>query len=299
MAALLLAACGGESVADHIDALRRSGARYVHEVPRPPRVDETIPEGPSLASRLRENEDGRALLENPDAAVPDLVRLLDDPDRRTIAASLLAEIGGERAAQGLLEHWRELRGGVKRKWGYRIPDVGIPLGSRYEGVDDAFYAELLRALCKEEPQVSEAIVHDTEASLRECDRLCASGADLALKEQREEGGRRVELRWSPEPVETACEGLRILAVAGAPEAPTLLARALSLPTRALRRAALRSVPYLGPRAEPLFPALARLLDDPEWHDETRTQLAILADGLTEEQRKRLAHRYTERTAGGC
>jgi hypothetical protein len=295
-AALALSACA-ESVADRVDALRRSRATYLHEPPRPARDPHALPADPGVAAKLLESEAGRALLDAGPGAVPDLVRLLDDPARQTIAAAVLAEIGGPAAAAGLLRRWRQLRDTVRDACVYRVPDLATSLGRRYESADGVFYGELLRALGLVGRSVAAEVARDTEAALEECERLARANADLVRRERREEDGRLIELRWLPEPVETACEGMRILAASGAPEAQAVAARALRLPVRAPRRAALRSLPFLGERAEPLLPEVARILEDPEWRDEAREQLGVLADSLPAEQRRAMARRYDERFAG--
>jgi hypothetical protein len=295
LAALLLPACG-ESVTDRIDALRTSRANYLHGPPRPAPGPSALPADP-VSARLLDNEAGRALLEAGEGAVPDLVRLLDDPDRQTVAAAVLAEIGGTAAAEGLLDRWRRVRATVKDACIYRVTDLATALGRRYESGDGVFYGELLHALCHAGRTVTVAVARDTEAALSECERLAAAGADLVRRERREEGGRTIELRWWPDPVETASEGIRILAACDAPEAPALAVRALRSPLRALRRAGLRSLAFLGDRADPLLPYVALLLEDPEWRDEAREQLNSLAQNLTREQRRAMARRYGERLEG--
>jgi len=295
MRALLLSACVsalaagcGDSVTEHIDALRGTGRRFVHEQ-RPPAADP-----PDLALRLREEEGGRAVLDKAEKAVPELTRLLDDRERGTLAAVLLAEIGGAGGAGALLDRWRQLRDDTRQICLRHVPDVGVPIGSRFENVDGELYGELLGGLGRAGQPVAAAIAGDTEVAMAESERLYAAGAPLTMSERREEDGRQIELRWSVPPVETAREGLTILAVLGAPEAPSLVERALRGPVLSLRRAALKCIAYLGERAEPMLPLVARMLDDPDWHDEARRQLAALAETLTEEQRAGLTGRYMQR-----
>ncbi|MCK6459691.1 MAG: hypothetical protein L6Q95_07315, partial [Planctomycetes bacterium] len=223
-AAAALAACA-DSVEERIDALRNGGASYLHEPPRPVADPDALP-SPGVSARLRGNEAGRALLDGGEGAVPDLVRLLDDPDRQTLAAALLAEIGGAAAAEGLLDRWRRLRTAVRDACVYRVAGIATALGRRYESGSGVFYGELLHALCRSGRLVASAVARDTAAALDECERLAAGGADLVRTERREEDGRTIELRWWPDPVETAREGLRILAACGAAEAPALAGRAL-------------------------------------------------------------------------
>lgn len=295
LAAAALPACG-ESVEDRIDALRSGGASYLHDPPRPAPDPDALP-SPPVSERLRGSEAGRALLDAGERAVPDLVRLLDDPDRQTVAAAVLAEIGGVAAAEGLLDRWRRLRTAVRDACVYRVAGIATALGKRYESGDGVFYAELLHALCRSGRVVASAVARDTAAALDECERLAAAGADLVRTERREEDGRTIELRWWPDPVETAREGLRILAACRAPEAPALAERGLRSPVRVVRRAALRSLAFLGERAEPLLPQVARLLEDPAWRDEAKEQLRILAASLTDEQRRAMARRYGEGPRG--
>lgn len=291
LGALVLCACG-DDVSGRIDELRVSRARYLHEAPRAP-DPHALPSEP-VSARLRESAAGRDLLDAGDDAVPALVRLLDDPDRRTLAAAVLAEIGGSAAARGLLDCWRRLRATVRDTSVYRVPDLRRRIGTRYEKVDGVFYAELLNALCSAGLAAESAIVCDTEMALAECERLAARGEGVVSRERTQEDGRQVELRWWPEPVETACEGLRILAASGAAETPALVGRALRLDTCPVRRAAIRAIGFLGPRAEALFPEIALLLGDPMWRDETRQQLEILAASVPDEQRRAMVGRYVER-----
>jgi hypothetical protein len=273
-AAALLGAC--DEAADSVDALVRSGRRFAHEGLRP--VDESGPVVPSIAAAIREHPEGRALLEEGDRAVPALSLLLDDPERRTIAAALLAEIGGTDAAAALLARWRAVRDDAQTKRVYRLVEGGsLPLGTRYEGIDHHFYAELLMALGRAGLPVSAEIAADTEAAITESERRRAAGESILFREERVEGGRRTELRWRAAPVETAREGLRILMMAGAPEAPPVFSRALRSPVRGLRTTALEGVLYLGPEATAMLPTLGNLLDDPELCPDALRSVAFLLD----------------------
>lgn len=312
VAVLLLAGCG-QDVTDHIDALRESGTRYVHAtLPSPDRLAELYPgQEPdrSFRSRLHEDEHARAVLDAGEAAVPELVRLLDDPERRTLAAVFLAEIGGERAATGLLARWRDLRGEVQTKSVYRSYEraggrVTMTMGIRHEGIDQAFYGELLHALCYAGRPVSAAVAADTRTAMDEAERLQAAGEDLRRKETRES----LELRWNVEPVETAREGLQILAMVAAPEAPPLFTRALRSPLRSLRWTGVQEVIWIGEGAQQTLPALGALLDDPDLREEVIEQIYFILDRgnppfpspdwpgspLTDEEQEELARRYKER-----
>ena len=278
---LLLGACG-ERVADHLDAIRRSGRRFVHGEGLI-RYEDT-PAERSVAPRLREMAGGRALLEQGKSAVPALVELLDDPDRRTLAAVFLAEIGGSDAAAELLRRWRSLRDDAKEKR-ILLPVAGgqVALGYRYEGVDDDFYGELIMALGYAGLPVSAEIAKDTEVAIAESDRLAAAGEELVFREEREEDGRMIELRWSAEPAETASEGLKILALLRAPDAPSLFEKAIRSPVRRLRRTGVQEVLFLGDAADRMLPVLGPLLDDPDLRVEAVQQVAfLLDDGATTE-----------------
>ena len=203
---LILSACSGD-VPGRIDAVSAAGRRYVHGEGLI-RFDDR-PGARSIAPRLRESPDGRGLLDAGQAAVPDLIRLLDDPARRTMAAVFLAEIGGERAVGELLRRWRSLRDDA-REMQIVLPVKGgsVALGYRYEGVDDGFYGELIMALGYAGGPVSGEIAKDTDVALAESERLAAAGAELLFREGRDEDGRRIELRRYAGPIETAREGLR-------------------------------------------------------------------------------------------
>jgi hypothetical protein len=301
-----LAACGDPSLAERIDALRAGGARYAHQlVPAPARRAELSPDadeapGSSFLEHVREDENARAILDLGPAAEADLVRLLDDPERRTLAAFFLAEIGGERGAAALLAKWRALRGDTKTKSVYLLGDgAATALGYRHEGVEPSFYGELDFALCYAGRPVSAAIASDTAAAMTEGEDLAAAGEPLFLEETREEGEDRLELRWSVEPIETACEGLRLLAMVGAPEAPPLYDRALRSPVHAFRWTAVQNALYIGKPAERLLPALAGLFDDARLGDEALEAVAFLVDrgypgNLDEAGRAAARERYRER-----
>jgi len=306
---LLLVGCGAK-VADHIDALRESGERYVHSMlPSPERLADLYPgQEPDrgFRSRLRKDEHARAILDADAAAVPELVRLLDDPERRTLAAVFLAEIGGEQAATAILGRWRDLRAEVETKSVYhKVERAGGPVtwtrGQRHEGIDNEFYNELLHALCFVGGAVSAAVAADTRAAMDEAERRHAAGEDLLRKETRKEE-ETVELRWHAEPVETACEGLRILAMVGAPEAAPLFWRALHSPVRSFRWTGVQEVNWIGEGAKQFLPALGALLDDDDvrLREQVLWQLAFLLDRqgppdpLTDEEQEKLARRYKER-----
>ncbi len=274
---LLLGACG-DSVMDRLDAVARTG-RYVHgagetRFGEPPAVR-------SLAPLLRKEPMGAALLDDGDVAVPDLVRLLDDPPRRTLAVVFLAEIGGDVAAREFVRRWRAHRDDARRTSLYRqIGGGSLKLGYRYEGIDDDFYGELLMALGYSGLPVSAEIAKDTLAAIEESDRLAARGAELLSRAEREDDGRRIEIRWWAAPIETACEGLRILALLRAPEAPSVFDRAMRSPAAAIRRAAVDDVLFLRGVADRLLPSLGPLLDDPELSADAAEQVAFLLDDAT-------------------
>ncbi len=278
---LLLGACG-DDVEGRIDAVRASGRRYVHGEGLI-RFDEG-PAARSIASRLRDDPDGRALLDAGGSAVPALIRLLGDPSRRTLAAAFLAEIGGDEAARALLRAWRSLRDAAKEK--RILLPVGngsFALGYRYEDVDDGFYGEVIMALGYAGRPVSPEIAKDTEAAMVESERLAAKGDELVFREERVEDGRKVELRWSAAPVETACEGLKLLAMLAAPEAPSLFTRALRSPVGALPSTAVQEVVFLGNAASGLLPDLGPLLDDPDLRADAAEQVTFLLEqGATTE-----------------
>jgi len=307
---LLGAACGADSVGDHVEALRAGDARYVHSTfPSPERLAELYPETRKKAAgsrhELRGNEHAAAILDAGEAAVPDLVALLDDPESRTLAAFFLGEIGGERAASALLGRWRALRGKAVRKRVYvfeprRERLVRMARGYRYEGVDHEFYGEVLGALRYAGRAVSASIAADTAAAMDKGERLHANGEALRYEQRRREGEQDLELRWSVEPVETACEGLETLAMVGALEAPDLFVRALRGPIRAFRWTAMQQVGFLGKDAQRTLPALGALLDDPDWRKRAVKTLAEALDGehwlapLSDERAQELADRFKVR-----
>ncbi|HEX5136913.1 MAG TPA: hypothetical protein VFY93_08080 [Planctomycetota bacterium] len=269
---LLGAACGEPSVQDRIDAIRRSGAHFAHaSLPSPERIKELYPDTPDVTrdrgirDSLLADQDAAALLRAGDAAVPDLVRLLNDPERGTLAAVFLGEIGGKDAAVALLARWRELRGKDQEKHLHLYAGGEIyPLGYTYERVDGRAYGEMIASLCYVGRDVGKEIAKDTAAAMDEGERLQRDGEDLSFKEWREEDDGKLNLTWSAEPVETACEGLKLLAMAGAPEGVDLFVRALRSPVRAFRWEALQQHTYLGVGRDRTIPLVGALLDDPEW-----------------------------------
>ena len=94
---------------------------------------------------------------------------------------------------------------------------------------------------------------------------------------REEGGRRVRVLTYAEPVETAREGLHVLAMSGAGEGPALFARALRSPVDAFRWDAVQEVQFLGRGREQTLPALATLLDDAPLRGLAVSAVASLTD----------------------
>ncbi|MHC4548263.1 MAG: hypothetical protein ACYTEZ_05745 [Planctomycetota bacterium] len=308
--ALVLVACGESepSVAERIDALRASAEPFFHPtLPTPQRLAGLFPDGVEIERdprrRLRENDHGRAILDAGERAVPELIRLLDSPPRRTLAAVLLAEIGGREAAAALLGRWRDLRGAAKTKSIYDLegrPPCAAGGGYRHEGVDHDFYRELIEALCHAGRPVAAAVAADTDAAMDESERRHAMGKDLARDERRREPRQEIELRWHVECVETASEGLQMLARVGAPEAPPRFVRALHSPVHALRWTAVQCVTYLGRDAESVLLSLGILLDDPGLRFEALDALVFLLDGrglprtLKSARREDLVRRYKER-----
>ena len=135
----------------------------------------------------------------------------------------------------------------------------------------------------------------------DAERRQAAGEDLLRKEKRwGELTEETELRWHAEPVEAACEGLQMLAMVGAPEAPDLFARALRSPVRALRWTGVQEVNWIGEGAKQTLPALGALLDDPDLREEVIEQLSFIldqgssGDPLTDEEQVELAQRYKQR-----
>jgi hypothetical protein len=269
------------SVKAHIDALQRGGRRFVHQrLPSSRRQKELFPDAEEIpggvGERLRKSEHGRAIFESGEASVTELIALLKDKERRTLAAVFLAEIGGDRAAAALLRGWRELRDKAKKKSVYvTAPPDGriIGLGFRYEGIDAEFYGELILALCYAGRSASHGVAFDTKRALEESERLHNAGESLRREEKRDDE----QLRWNVEPVETACEGLQLLAAAWGQDAPEMLARGLRSPVPAIRWTALQNASYADRDAEPVLRALGELLDDPEWRNDALEQVAFLID----------------------
>jgi hypothetical protein len=278
-------ACGKPTVADRIDAIRESGVRFAHaELPSPQRMAELYPGYESggikhgIGHELRANEHAAAILDAGQAAVPELVRLLDDPRRATLAAVFLAEIGGRESAMGLLARWRALRGVAKEMSVYRVRDgKTYAEGYRDEGVDGEFYTELIAALCYVGRAVGAEVAANTKAAMDEAERLQHAGERLLYEERRDEPAGEVELRWRAEPIQTAQEGLKMLAMAGAAEGVDLLVRALRSPVKGIRWEALAYVAYLGHGKDRTLPVLGGLLDDPEWRDKALDAVATILD----------------------
>ena len=292
IALLLLSGCGESSVTDRVDRLLEGDASYVHStLPSPARMAELHPDGGSdwssvtsdVEQRLRKNADGRALLDAGDSAVAELIRLLGDEERRTLAAVVLAEIGGKAGASGLLKQWRSLRGARLKKQTYvHLEDPAKPnarsmaAGFHYDGVDTKYYGELLHALSYCGLPVSAAIAADTTAAIDESEKLLAAGENLSGEQRYDEtdvGSHGRTQRWSIGPVQTADEGLQILAMIGAPEAPRLFVRALGSPVRGVRYPAVQNAGYLGEAAAQLVPALWTILDEPRLRGEAAQALS--------------------------
>jgi len=279
---VLVAACGDPSVQDRIDAIRRSGAHFAHvNLLSPERFKELYPDTPDAArergirERLLADPDAAALLRAGDAAVPDLVRLLKDPERGALAAAFLGEIGGKDAAAGLLARWREVRGTDQEKHLHLYAGEEIyARGYTYEAIDGRVYGEMMASLGYTGRAVGKEIAADTAAAMDEGERLQRDGKDLSFVAWREEEDGKLKLTWSAEPVETACEGLRLLALAGAPEGVDLFVRALRSPVRAFRWTAIQEHTYLGVGRDRTIPVLAGLLDDPEWRAKAVEEIAV-------------------------
>jgi hypothetical protein len=141
--------------------------------------------------------------------------------------------------------------------------------------------------------VSAAVAADTRAAMDEGERLHAAGKVLSREEDREE----TKQRWSVEPVETANEGLVILAMVGAPEAPALFVLALRSPVGSFRWNAVQEAGFLGDGVELVLPALGELLDDPDVGEMALRELALILDRtgppepLTDEQLEEWVQRY--------
>lgn len=301
---MLAAACGDPSVRDRIDAIRRSGARFAHEtLPSPQRTRERSPDGrgtwqEGIRSDLWKNSDAAALLRMGDAAVPDLARLLEDRERGPLAAVFLGEIGGKGAAAALLARWRELRGEDQQKRIYRYQGEAVYAeGFTYERVDMDAYGEMIASLCYTGREVGKEIAADTAAAMDESERLQREGKDLAFEEWRDEEDGKKRLMWDAEPVETACEGLQFLAMAGAPEGVDLFVRGLQSPVRAIRWAAIQEHTWLEVGRDRTMPLLGGLLDDPEWRVKAVEELSSVLPGVSfvvdpsPDEAEELASRY--------
>lgn len=281
---LLLATCGREpSIAGRIDAIRRDGTfPTFRELPSKARRLELYPRSPGPAERARfaECPEGLAILELGASAVPELIRLLNDRRRRTYAAAFLGEIGGPRAAEALVATWRAVRATYTEMSVVRTEADGMRrVHQRFEPEDGGFCGELLHALCLCAAPLATEIARDTSRALDEVDRLAAEGAAMDARERRAGDAGPDDLTWHVEPVETACEGLHILGMCGAPEAVPQFDRALRSPIRALPWGALRDVIYLGPGRERTLPALGVLLDDPAFRGRAVLAIARILDDV--------------------
>jgi hypothetical protein len=269
--AVVMAACG-DRVAGSLDLVRETGRPLRHV------EGEVSCEGPAIASllpRLKEDPNACEILRSGAGSVPTLALLLDDADRRTLAAVFLAEIGGKEAATALLERWRATRDAAQEVVFFRQRgEAAVRRGYHYEGIDHAFYGELFMALGYAGRPVSAAIAQDTAAAIEESERLQAEGAELVAIERREDG---IELRRRAPSVETAREGLRLLAMLRAPEAPSVFVKALRSPVLIVRTTAVQRVVYLTQPTDELLRALHPLLDDPELRIEAAEQVEFLLD----------------------
>lgn len=307
--ALLLAACGKTTVADRIDALRKAGVDVnLYELPSAQRMEELYPDRdvrslrPHGAGRtLRAHAAGAAILEAGPAAVPELVALLEDPERAKLAALFLGEIGGSEAALGLLARWRELRGTLQDMSVYRRRDGEIWAGGvRREGPFVDFYGALLHALCHVGREVGAEVAADTAAAMDEAERIQLAGGNVIFEERRDEPEGEVTLRWQVEPIEAAEEGLYVLAMAGAREGVDVFVRALRSPVRSIRWKAIQGVGWLGEGMDRTLPILGALLDDPEWRSMALEAVAfmvardVVPRSLSPAEEEALAVRYKRR-----
>jgi hypothetical protein len=281
---LVATACGKASVEDRIDALLASGKSFNHSLlPSPSRMAVLYP-GRPRESEERErtaatavDADMRALVAAVGAA-PELVRMLDDPVRRTLAVQFLAEIGGVPAENALLAQWRKLRDGINRKHIFRSTAGGnMYLGYHYEGDDDKFFRELLYALSYTGGHMSAEVARDTKTAMDEAERRELAGEKLRFDERRKEAEGTIDVSWFAEPVETACEGLEILGMTGAPDGVALFVRAIRSSIIPFRQTAVQNVTYLGQGKDQTLPALGRLLDDPKWRPDAASAIALLID----------------------
>lgn len=280
---LLLATCGREpSIAGRIDAIRGDGTfPTFRELPSKARRLELYPRSPDPAERARfaDCPEGLAILELGASAVPELVRLLNDRRRWTYAAAFLGEIGGPRAAEALVATWRAVRATFTEMSVVRTEADGMRrVHQRFEPEDGGFCGELLHALCLCAAPLAAEIARDTSRALDEVDRLAAEGAAMDARERRTGDAGPEDLAWHVEPVETACEGLHILGMCGAPEAAPLFDRALRSSVPALPRAAVHDVIFLGPGRDRTLPALGVLLDDEKLRGEAVDAIARIVDG---------------------
>jgi hypothetical protein len=280
---LALAACSRPSVTEHVDELLASGKWTTHNtMPSPARLAELQggePVDSNVVEVLNLTESGRAILDLGEEAVDELAALLRDPDRRTLAAACLGEIGGERAATELWQSWRVHRGEARKVSLYRLAvDESLAMGYRYEGIDPGFYGELLYALAYAGRARGEQIASDTITAMVECERLVRKGKQVLFSEEREIDGVRLEARWSHHQFQTAREGLEILAMCGAPEADVAFQSAFRLQGGGLHWTAIQAVSFLGPIANECLPEVLDLVDDPEYGEFARRALADLLDG---------------------
>jgi hypothetical protein len=249
--------------------------------------------------QLRANPDASAILDAGQAAVPDLVRLLGEADREMLAAVLLSEIGGREAAQGLLARWRETRARFQEKSAYLHSDGEVySQGVRTEGPGSG-YGKVLYALKCLGREVGTEVAADTAAAMDEAERIQRAGNNVIFEERVQEPEGEVELRWQVEPIEAACEGLQILAMAGAPEGVDPYVRALRSPVRSFRWHALQYVPYLGHGLDRTLPAIGAMIDDPEWRDLVLGALATIWNQIpprdpSPDKEEKLVARYKRR-----
>jgi len=274
LALTLLVGCGDPTAVDHIDAMLEDGKSYRHSIlPRP------APDAKSsMLKTLRKNEHARAVLDAGEDAVPKLIDMLADEERRTLAAVFLAEIGGDDAAAALLKQWRMLRQTRIRKTNYSTAgyDSRLTMGTEYDGVDPDFYGELLHALSYCGRSQSAAIAADTLAALEDSEQRLAAGEQIGYETPDEPHDGWFQCWWIGS-VETTNEGLQMLAMVRASEAPDVFARALSSELRPIRFAAIQEAGFIGPDAQALIPALWDKLDSPKFREDALEAIIQILD----------------------
>jgi hypothetical protein len=269
-AALPACADSGPPVRELLDEIRsEAGSIDATLLPRPERYRAVTGEsrGSPLDPPPRSAARERLVAMGSDA-VPELARLLEDPERGPAAADVLREIGGAEAARAMWNAYRPLLRGLTGGTAFvvgRDPDGGEILSERWAqhratGACAAAMSQLADGLSwSGGPVVEEMAV--------ELGRLLATVEALedpdAIAEERwaEDGAQYLIGRPRDARVLQAQQLIRILAYLGDERAAPVLVAALQSRSKHIQDGALRVMHWFASRST--IPALAPLLDSDE------------------------------------